>query len=347
MIITYKYTGDGSTGVKFEKSFALITNYMRKRMYSFFWKTQIIIILTLLMLAATNLYDSVLEAGNMRIAVVYSQKAAQYEKAFEGFKQYLNEQGIHPDFSIYDLQGSKSTADSAFKEIKKSEADLIFSLGTFASNIAVESITDVPVIVGLVLRPDNFQKKKNATGVALEFPIETQLKMLRSFIPNARKIGVVYNQEQNGNLIRSAIKTAESMGLVLDAVEISSPSELPIALKQLSQKVDILWGINDSVVLNSKTAKNILLFSYRNHIPFIGLSTAWVKSGAIYSLDRDYTYLGIQCGEIAFKVLSGVNVNSIPISFPGKVIYAINLKTAEHMKINFKDEIVSNAHKVF
>ena len=137
------------------------------------------------------------------------------------------------------------------------------------------------------------------------------------------------------------------MGLALEAVEISSPNELPVALQELSNKIDILWGINDRIALNTKTAKRILLFSYRNRIPFIGLSTTWVKSGAIYSLDRDYTYLGIQCGEIAFKVLSGVNVNSIPVTSPRKIIYTINLKTAEHMKINFKDEIVSNAHKVF
>lgn len=316
-------------------------------MYSFFRKTQIIIIITLLMLVATNLYDSVLEAGSMRIAVVYSQKAAQYDKAFEGFKQYFNEQGEYPDFDIYDLKGSKSTADSAFEEIKKSRADLIYTLGTFASDIAAERITDVPVIVGLVLKSDHFYKKKNATGVSLEFPIETQLKMLRSIMPNVRKVGVIYNQEQNGNLIHSAIKTAESMGLTLEVVEISSPNELPIALQELSNKIDILWGINDRIVLNAKTAKRILLYSYRNRIPFIGLSTTWVKSGAIYSLDRDYTYLGIQCGEIAFKILSGVNVNSLPVTSPRKIIYAINLKTAEHMKININDEIVRNAHKVF
>ena len=57
--------------------------------------------------------------------------------------------------------------------------------------------------------------------------------------------------------------------------------------------------------------------------------------------------MGIQCGEIAFKILSGVNVNSIPVTSPRKIIYAINLKTAEYMKINFKDEIVRNAYKVF
>ncbi|MFO0732606.1 MAG: ABC transporter substrate binding protein [Nitrospiraceae bacterium] len=51
------------------------------------------------------------------------------------------------------------------------------------------------------------------------------------------------------------------------------------------------------------TAEPILLSTFRNKIPLAGLSTSWVKAGALYALDRDYLDIGSQCGEIAGKIL--------------------------------------------
>jgi putative ABC transport system substrate-binding protein len=137
------------------------------------------------------------------------------------------------------------------------------------------------------------------------------------------------------------------MGLTLFAQAIETPRDIPGALNRLAGAVDVLWGLADHVVLSPETAQPLLLFSLRNRIPFVGLSASWAKAGALYALDRDYGDLGAQCGELAMAILDGRPPESLPPASPRKVVYAINLKTARHMKITLPDGLVRGAAEVF
>jgi putative ABC transport system substrate-binding protein len=160
-------------------------------------------------------------------------------------------------------------------------------------------------------------------------------------------VGVVYNRAENQGRVEAAAKTAQRLGLRLEPQETSSLQELPGALNQILKRADVLWGIPDSIVLTSQTAKHILLHSFQNDVPFIGLSAVWTKAGALYSLDFDYNDLGQQCAEMALKILNKTPVKNVPAAFPRKVLYTLNLKTAEKMKINIPGEVVKGANKVF
>ena len=131
------------------------------------------------------------------------------------------------------------------------------------------------------------------------------------------------------------------------AREVESPEALPEAMKSLAKRIDVLWGIVDAVVLSPETAQAVLLFSFRNDIPFVGLSAAWAKAGAIYALDWDYEDVGKQCGELALKVLNGARAGGIAPVFPRKLTYALNLKTVRHMKVRIPDSLVRGAVQVF
>lgn len=137
------------------------------------------------------------------------------------------------------------------------------------------------------------------------------------------------------------------MGLILYAREVNNPKDLPNALKNIAKNSDVLWGIPDSMVFNAQTAKQILLFSFRNNIPFCGLSPSWVEAGALYSLGWDYTDIGMQGGEITWKILQGNEPKSAPIVSPRTARYFLNLRTARHMKIKISEEIIDHAHQVF
>ena len=105
--------------------------------------------------------------------------------------------------------------------------------------------------------------------------------------------------------------------------------------------------VTDQVVLSRQTAEAILLFSFRNRIPFAGLSASWVKAGALYALDRDYTDLGAQCGEMALRVRRGRRASTLPPETPRKILYALNLRTAQRMKLNLPKELIDGAEQVF
>jgi putative ABC transport system substrate-binding protein len=181
----------------------------------------------------------------------------------------------------------------------------------------------------------------------MEFPLETQFQWLRNVLPQNRTVGVLFNPQENRRTIEEANRIAQSLGLLLIAVEVQTPQALPDALKSLAREADVLWGIPDQTVLSPQTAKPLLLFSFRNRIPFVGLSTPWVEAGALYALDRDYTDLGVQCGELALQILQGKPAKSLPPVSPRKIVYALNLKTAQYMKVDIPQALVAEARQVF
>lgn len=288
-----------------------------------------------------------IEARNVHVAVIISSKGPPFDETLEGFQKYLQRQGISTDYDLYPLEGDHEKAVPILQKIKKNAPALIFTLGSLATEITLKEIVDTPVIAGMILRPDLFQKTSNGTGVFLEFPAETQFKWLQHFLPNTKRAGVIYDPRENQERIENADRIAKKMGLKLETKAVQAPQDLPNALNNLSKNIDVLWGVADTIVLNAQTAKYILLFSFKNYIPFIGLSSAWVKAGALYSLESDYTDTGMQCGEIAVRVLQGTKVSSIPPAPPRKVIYVLNLNTAGHMKIKISEKLIREAHLTY
>jgi putative ABC transport system substrate-binding protein len=170
-----------------------------------------------------------------------------------------------------------------------------------------------------------------------------QFAWIRKILPEARTIGVLYSPQENRAKIEAAGRVAQKMGLTLESQEISAPQDIPAALERLSQKADVLWGVADTVVLSPPLAKPILLFSFRNSIPFIGPSATWVKAGALWSLDYDYHELGAQCAELAEKILNGKVPGELAPEHPRSVNYSLNLNTARMMKITIPDDVLRGA----
>jgi len=286
-------------------------------------------------------------AEESRIVILTSSRAAPYEEALAGFQQALRQQGVRAIFEVHSLEGETHRVAQILQDVKQGGRALLLTLGTAATQRARQDITTVPIIAGLVLSADEFKGAPNMSGVTLDFPVTLQLEWLRRFLPTAKTIGVIYNPKENQQRIEAASRVAYELGLKLESQQVSDTRELPTALETLAKKIDVLWGVVDELVLTPQTAKHILLFSFQNRIPFVGLSTAWVKAGAVYALDWDYTDLGMQCGEMALKVLRGTPINALPPMVPRKVVYALNQKTARHMKIEIAETLVHGAREVF
>ena len=282
-----------------------------------------------------------------RIVLLVSSNEAPFQEAIGGFREYLGGQGIQAGFEIFSLDGDPAKAGPAIQKIRAGGARLVVTMGSMATDAALREITDIPLVACLVLRTDNLKKAPNATGVGLEFPLEVQFAWLQKILPEVRSIGVLYNPSENRKRIDAAAEIARKAGLRLVAYEVNAPQDIPAALDSLSRKAEVLWGVADSLILSPTIAKNLLLFSFRNSIPFIGPSATWVKAGALYSLDRNYADLGAQCGEMAQKIMAGAAPSSLSPAAPRKVQYSLNLVTARQMKIDLPDTLVRGARQTY
>lgn len=282
-----------------------------------------------------------------RIAIITSSNVDPYQSAIVGFQSYLHDRGLKIHYSILTLQANEPTATEEIKRLLADKHDLIFTLGSLATQKTTSVTTRTPIVAGMVLTRDLIADSENATGVLLEFPLEEQLDWLNRILPGRKTVGVLYNPGQNRKRISIAHGEFRKTSSRLFAHPVDNPKRLPEALDKLSKKVDVIWGLSDKVVLTPHTAKPILLFSLRNRIPFIGLSRSWVKAGALYALDRDYVDIGQQCSELALSIMKGTRVTSLPLQTPRKLYYVLNLRTAKHMKLKLSPDIVNGATHVY
>ena len=282
------------------------------------------------------------------ILMITSQDTGAYKDVLTGFRLFFaNRNSALTLLEEHSLKGDASKASQILKDAKARRARLIVTVGSLATQTVLQEAPEIPTIASLILSADELKKSTNATGVVLDFSLETQLQWLQKIVPQSKTVGVLFNPRENRAKIDAATKVAQSLGLTLLTSEVETPQALPEALDNLVRRAEILWGVTDQTVLSPQTAEPILLFSFRNRIPFTGLSTSWAKAGALYALDRDYKDIGMQCGEIAAKILQGTAANTIPPQPPRKVFYALNLKTAEHMKLTIPETLVEGAQQVF
>lgn len=281
------------------------------------------------------------------LVVVTTRNDGPYKGVVSGVRSALEERSSGTELSVHSLQTDGEGAMAALRDARRSGKAPLLTVGSIATRAALEMPGDAPVIACMVVDAEDLEEADNATGVLLEFPLETQLQWIHRFVPKSNAIGVLYNPAENQERIDEAKKIAKRLGLRLVAREVYRPQDLPNALNSLAREADILLAVTDQMVLSRQTAQAILLFSFRNRMPFSGLSASWVKAGALYALERDYEDMGAQCAEMAVKVLKGKRASSMPPAMPRKVVYSLNLKTAEHLKLSLPRDLVEGAAEVF
>jgi len=280
------------------------------------------------------------------LVVITSRDDGPYEGVVAGVRASIQaSQGR--DVRVHSLQSGHEVAMQTLLAARRAGDRPLIAIGANATRAALEAPGNAPVIACMIVDADDLRDAPNATGVMLEFPLETQLAWIRRFAPESQAIGVLYNPQENEARITEAREVAERLGLRLIAREVHRPQDLPAALDSLAREADFLLAVTDQMVLSRQTTQAILLFSFRNRMPFSGLSASWVKAGALYALERDYPDLGAQCAEMAMEVLDGKKAKSIRPASPRKVVYAINVRTAEQLRLRLAPELVENAAEIY
>ena len=285
---------------------------------------------------------------DVSITVVMSKENYARREVLKGFQQQLSESDIRANYSVEVLETGTESEDHGLHGIDQDGANRIFlTLDSRAAEATMTHQPDANIISALVLNTEIFDTARHVTGVLLNHPVEVQLDYLHRILPGVRRVGVLFNPSENEQFVANAQILARKMDIDLVTKPVNRPRDLPKALRSIGNNTEMIWGIADNIVLAPETVQHLLVYSFRNRLPLSGLSEPWVKAGALYALERDYFDIGVQCGEMAVKSLQGVALEKIPPTTPRKVLYALNLKTARHMKLYLSPEVIEGADIVF
>ena len=145
-------------------------------------------------------------AQTYRISVSQIVEHPALNAVLKGFQDYLKENNISADYHVHIAQGNMATATQIGYQIMGEKPDLILTISTPTSQACVQAlkksphmqntplvftaVTD-PVEAGLVQSLD--KPGANITGVSDMLPMAEHLSMVKTFLPDLKKLGFLYN----------------------------------------------------------------------------------------------------------------------------------------------------------
>ncbi len=254
-----------------------------------------------------------------RIGVVQYATHPSLDNCYDGFVQGLAEEGIQEGKNLaiefQNAQGESTNADMQAKNMVTSGYDMLCGIATPAAmscySAAKESGTPVifsavsdPVAAGIVKSLE--QPGSVATGTADSLNLDGQMKMIRAFLPEAKKIGIIYTTSEPNSVTHLAKfqELAPNYGFEIKAVGVTNASEVGTAAAALiADGVDCINNFTDNNVVDNLSV--VLHAANEAKIPVFGSEEEQVKNGCLASESLNYVELGKQTGRMAAKVLKG------------------------------------------
>lgn len=290
-----------------------------------------------LLLAVWPWAHAAAEESARGIVVIYPDIGEPYRSVFTNIIDGIEEQAKGRVSSI--PIGANASAQDLVGELRRRDAGAVVALGRHGLKLASSLDKQWGVVAGGVLSvPESeardFSVHSLAPDPALLFA------RLKTMMPAARRVLVVYDPRQNDWLIRLARDAAKVQGLELQAWE---ASDLKTAVRQYREafasvdpKKDVLWLPQDSSTVDESVVLPMVLEeSWGRGLTVFSSSVGHVKRGVLFALYPDNAELGRALGRAAMAFpASGASAPAHGVSPLKEVLLAVNTRTANHLGLN-------------
>lgn len=296
------------------------------------------------------------EADKAKIGIVQIVEHPALDAARKGFLDVLKEKGYDDQKLSVDYQnaqGDQGNLQTIARKFVQDKDNLILAIATPSAMTMANETKDIPILITAVTDPVSAKLVKslekpetNVTGTTDMNPVKEQLQLIKEIVPNAKKIGVIYNASEINSQVQvdAADKNASEMGLELVKVTVTASSEVMQAAQSLVKKVDAIYLPTDNMVISSLSA--VLKVAEENKIPVIAGESNSVENGALATIGIDYYQLGRTTGEMAIRVLNGEKPQEMAIQGQAGTDIVLNLKAAERMGVTIPEELKKKAKKI-
>lgn len=224
--------------------------------------------------------------------------------------------------------------------IDRHKIGVLISLGQQGLELCGGLNQGVQLIAGAVLSPPGDACRVRG-GIALAPHPEVLFKRLLSLKAGVKRVHVVYNEGFNGWLIEYARDAARHNGLDLVTHQAESLDQAAKLYNHiiidLSSSTDAIWLPQDPYTVDQKTVLPVLLKeAWNREFVVFSSNAAHVKRGVLFGLYPDFEAMGSSLGRIAMQSTQSNTVKKPTVQPLTDVLIAVNLRTADHLKLNLK-----------
>lgn len=276
------------------------------------------------------------------ICIVVSKRISPYHAAYDGIVEVLGDEAVR-----FDLEGQRGRGGEVVDAILNEGCNVVIPIGSLALDVVRLQIRDKSIVYTMVaLPPASLKGAPNVAGINVETPPGPFLDVIRKILPNATRVGIVYNPAYAAEYVMQAQHIASRYGIELVTRTIASMKMLPNAVSDLIPRSDVLFMVPDPTSSNRKAFEYMLLESARKGIPLIGLSKKHVRDGALFSLALDYGDIGKKSGEMARRAYGSIAAAKSYSPYLNTALI-INEKTAKRLGLRIDPSLLRQAAEVY
>ncbi len=317
---------------------------MKKRIIS-------VAIVVLIIIVSIVIIKSTSNGMKYKIGIAQFAAHASLDTCRKGFIEGLKQDGIIEGKNLkIEYQNANSdggTANLISNTFISHNNDLLLGIATpmAQSLYNVAQNTDVPVLFLAVTFPESAGLiDGNVTGTSDRFSPDKRLQLIKSIIPNVKKIGVIHStSEINADYsLKELQDVADKYDVQIIDKGISSSGELQLAAESIAKEVDCFCLVIDNTITASVSV--LIDVANRNNIPVFCNEENEVKLGGLACDGIDYYNLGIETGKMASKILKGERkASEMKYECIEDTKIYINTNTFKMLNINIPNDLLDKS----
>jgi putative ABC transport system substrate-binding protein len=186
----------------------------------------------------------------------------------------------------------------------------------------------------------------NVTGVFLDAPefAGKWFELLRAMVPGLSRAVVLWDPIAGPTHLRAVQRTARSIGVQLQIVEVHKPDDIDRAFAAFRGRPQALIILPSPMIYGQ--SERLAKLAMKHRLPATSMAREFADAGgaAAYGPERASTY---QRGAVLVsKILGGAKPADLPVERPTKVQLVVNLKSAKALGLTVPDSILYRADEV-
>lgn len=290
---------------------------------------------------------------HFKIGVVQHTDMPTSQKCYEGFLDRFRDMGVFEDLEFdYVFEVDEDKCKSEIERLSKSDCDLIFTIGQFASENAAEIITDIPVVFADVEEPEELASVEsnevpggNMTGVSTYTPCFEQIDLIPLLLPDAGKVGAIYCLTDKTAVTQAYVaqkEATEKQDLEFESYTLLSSDDVEGALEDIEDdEIEVLYLPTDEMVF--KSIKEIIEFTNEKKIPVICADEQTLKAGGFATCLINYSSVGEKSANLAYSILfEKKQAGTLPIVYTFECFNYVNQNAVSTLGVTIPGEALNS-----
>lgn len=241
-------------------------------------------------------------------------------------------------------------------ELVAANVDVILAESSFAVEAARAATKTIPIVMTGVGNPvgSGFVKSisqpgGNITGLTnVSIEVSSKyLEYLHAAVPNLTRVGVLIDPKHPNHptVLKQVQVGAQAIGASVSVIELRSVNDINAALSLIQQE-----RLGALIVPADPTFpiihRQIIEFAIGNRLPTMFGQRHGVDAGGLMGYEPNLTDMFKRAAALVDKILKGAKPADLPVEFPTRFQFIINLKTAKALGLTVPPSLLAQATEV-